>query len=108
MFTIYFIQEEIYRCKHEKEKKKFYSLVKKQGSNNGSQWNEGKRCITGSYIRSILYFQQNISEKNSNISRKLLSLSIGVTKVNFMWCIFHNAQFYDIDLIINAKRHKYI
>jgi hypothetical protein len=35
-----------------------------------------------------------ISEKSSNISRKLLSLSIGVTKVNFMWCAFHNAQWY--------------
>jgi hypothetical protein len=35
-----------------------------------------------------------ISEKSSNISRKLLSLLVGVTKVNIMWCVFHNAQWY--------------
>jgi hypothetical protein len=29
-----------------------------------------------------------------DISRKLLSLLVGVTKVNFMWCVFHNAQWY--------------
>jgi hypothetical protein len=50
-------------------------------------------------LESVPYFTDyrsmgNISEKSSNISRKLLSLSIGVTKVNFMWCVFHNAQWY--------------
>jgi hypothetical protein len=50
--------------------------------------------VWGFSWRKILYFQQNIREKSSNISRKLLSLSIGVTKVNFMWCVFHNAQWY--------------
>jgi hypothetical protein len=44
---------------------------------------EGKYCT-----------QLNISEKSSNISRKLLSLLVDVTKVNFMWCVFHNAQWY--------------
>ena len=28
------------------------------------------------------------------MSGKLLSLSIGVTKVNFMWCVLHYAQWY--------------
>jgi hypothetical protein len=32
--------------------------------------------------------------KSSNISRKLLSLLVGVTKVNCMWCVFHNVQWY--------------
>jgi hypothetical protein len=59
--------------------------------------------VWGFSWRKILYFQQHISEKSSNISRKLLSLSIGITKINFMWCVFHNAQFYDIDLIFLCK-----
>ena len=50
--------------------------------------------VWGFSWRKILYFQQNISEKSSNISRKLLSLLVGVTKVNFMWCVFHNVQWY--------------
>ena len=50
--------------------------------------------VWGFSWRKILYFQQNISEKSSNISRKLLSLLVGVTKVNFMWCVFHNTQWY--------------
>ena len=50
--------------------------------------------VWGVSWRKILYFQQYISEKSSNISRKLLSLLVGVTKVDFMWCVFHNAQWY--------------
>jgi hypothetical protein len=46
--------------------------------------------VLGFSWRKILYFQQNISEKSS----KRLSLPIGVTKVNFMWCVFHNAAFW--------------
>jgi hypothetical protein len=65
-----------------------------------SFFNDVKICVTSYFIYGvshegeILYFQLNISEKSSNISRKLLSLSIGVTKVNFMWCVFHNVQWY--------------
>jgi hypothetical protein len=44
------------------------------------------------------YFMYGVSHEGkyctSNISRKLLSLLVGVTKVNFMWCVFHNAQRY--------------
>jgi hypothetical protein len=49
------------------------------------------RAFPTTHVSTYFY---NISEKSSNISRKLLSLLVGVTKVNFMWCVFHNAQWY--------------
>jgi hypothetical protein len=49
--------------------------------------------VWGFSWRKILYFQQNISEKNSNISRKLLSLSSGVTKVNLCDVYFITLNF---------------
>ena len=46
---------------------------------------EGKYCT----FNKILVRKTQIF-----ISRKLLSLLVGVTKVNFMWCVFRNAQWY--------------
>ena len=51
---------------------------------------EGKYCT-----------QLNISEKSSNISRKLLSLLVGVTKV--FLCDVYFITLNDIDLIIYAN-----
>jgi hypothetical protein len=31
---------------------------------------------------------------SSRSDRNFMSFRIGVTKVNFMWCVFHNAQWY--------------
>jgi hypothetical protein len=52
---------------------------------NIGEWSAiGYRRLIGSHIRSW--------ERPGD--RKLLSLLVGVTKVNFMWCVFHNAQRY--------------
>ena len=65
-----------------------------------SFFNDVKICVTSYFIYGVshegnpLYFQWNNSEKSLNISWKLISLSIGVTKVNFVWCVFHSAQWY--------------
>jgi hypothetical protein len=56
------------------------------------QWRQNMRHVIfhvwGVSWRKTLYFQWNITEKSSNINRTLLSLFVGFTKVNSMWCIY--------------------
>ena len=65
-----------------------------------SFFNDVKICVTSYFIYGVSHegkyctFNKILVRKASNINRKLLSLSIGVTKVNFMWYVFHNAQWY--------------
>ena len=66
-----------------------------------SFFNDVKICVTSYFMygvsqeRNYCTFNKILAgEKSSNISRKLLSLLVGVTKVNFMWCVFHSAQRY--------------
>ena len=56
-----------------------------------SFFNDVKICVTSYFINGVSHEGKYCT---FNKSRKPLSLSIGVTKVNFMWCVFHNAQWY--------------
>ena len=66
------------------------------------QWRQNM-CQVMSHEGKYCTFNKILVRKAQISVESYLSLSIGVTKVNFMWCVFHNAQFYDIDLIIYAN-----